>query len=85
MDHATLLAQRVQVESFGINGHVKLPGPSQYQPNVYEFGTPYKAIYDDLRAKDEALYEHKGLLQASRGPADQLNLPPAGNCSHSSR
>ena len=67
------------MRSFGINGHVKLPGPSQNQPNVYEFGTPYKAIYEDLRAKDEALYEHKGLLQVSRGPADQPAVLAAGN------
>ena len=65
--------------SFGINGHVKLPGPCQNQPNVYEFGTPYKAIYEDLRAKDEAFYEHKGLLQVSRGPADQPAVLAAGN------
>ncbi len=53
----------IQVGSFGVNGHVKLPGPTQHQPNVYNFGTPYEVIYRDLRSKDEAFYEQKGLLQ----------------------
>ena len=53
----------MQVGSFGVNGHVKLPGPTQHQPNVYNFGTPYHVIYKDLRSKDEAFYEQKGLLQ----------------------
>ncbi len=53
----------MQVGSFGVNGHVKLPGPTQHQPNVYNFGTPYEVIYKDLRSKDEAFYEQKGLLQ----------------------
>ena len=30
-----------QVSSFGVNGHVKLPGASQREPIVYVFGTPY--------------------------------------------
>ena len=55
--------QTLQVASYGVNGHVKLPGPTQRQPNVYEFGTPYEVIYEDLRSKDEKFYEHKGLLQ----------------------
>ena len=30
-----------QVKSFGVGAHVKLPGPSQAEPNVYQFGTPW--------------------------------------------
>ena len=55
----------MQVGSFGVNGHVKLPGPTQQQPNVYNFGTPYEVIYNDLRSKDEGFYEQKGLLQVA--------------------
>lgn len=53
----------LQVSSYGTNGHVKLPGTSQREPNVYDFGTPYAEIYEDLRQKDEVFYSRKGLLQ----------------------
>jgi hypothetical protein len=42
---------------------VKLPGASQWEPNVYDFGTSYADIYEDLRQKNEDLYARKGLLQ----------------------
>eukprot|EP00696_Hemimastix_kukwesjijk_P007877 gnl/Hemi2/19984_TR6632_c0_g2_i2.p1 gnl/Hemi2/19984_TR6632_c0_g2~~gnl/Hemi2/19984_TR6632_c0_g2_i2.p1 ORF type:complete len:189 (-),score=71.97 gnl/Hemi2/19984_TR6632_c0_g2_i2:157-681(-) len=50
------------VRSFGTNTHVKIPGPTSYQPNVYEFGTPYTAIKEDLARKDLDLYTRIGLL-----------------------
>ena len=53
----------MQVSSFGVNGHVKLPGASQREPNVYDFGTSYRDIFEDLQRKDEELYSRKGLLQ----------------------
>jgi RNA polymerase II subunit A C-terminal domain phosphatase SSU72 len=53
----------VQVSSFGVGQHVKLPGRSQREPNVYEFGTPYEDIFEDLRKKDAELYTRNGLLQ----------------------
>ena len=40
-----------QVESFGVGGHVKLPGPNAREPNVYNFGTPYSVMYNDLLKK----------------------------------
>ena len=49
--------------SYGIGNHVKLPGPSQREPNVYDFGTPYAHIRADLRKKDAALYTRNGLLK----------------------
>lgn len=42
----------LQVRSFGTGTNVRLPGPSQDRPNVYEFGTPYAHILQDLKKKD---------------------------------
>ena len=48
--------------SFGVGNHVKLPGPTQKQPNVYKFGTPYEDIYNDLKSKNIDLYMRNGLI-----------------------
>ncbi|NP_001141361.1 RNA polymerase II subunit A C-terminal domain phosphatase SSU72 [Zea mays] len=60
--HSQLGRAGLDVESYGTGTHVKLPGPSLHEPNVYDFGTPYGAIYDDLRRKDPELYKRNGLL-----------------------
>ena len=52
----------LQVESFGVGNHVKLPGPSASQPNIYPFGTPYQDIFNDLTAKSTEIYTQNGLL-----------------------
>lgn len=54
--HSLLKRQRFDVSSYGTGAHVKLPGPSLREPNVYDFGTPYKHMLDDLRRKDPELY-----------------------------
>ena len=51
-----------QVASFGVGSSVKLPGPSQKQPNIYKFGTPYQDIYNDLLKQNRDLYVKNGLL-----------------------
>ncbi|CAA0806862.1 Ssu72-like family protein [Striga hermonthica] len=40
--HALLKREGLHVASYGTGQHVKLPGPSLREPNVYDFGTPYK-------------------------------------------
>lgn len=54
--HFIMKKQGFDVSSYGTGAHVKLPGPSISKPNVYEFGTPYKQMFDELRRKDPELY-----------------------------
>jgi len=60
--HFQLLKRGYAVRSFGTGTNVRLPGPSQDRPNVYEFGTPYRDILADLTRKDVNLYTQNGLL-----------------------
>ncbi|CAM8924523.1 unnamed protein product [Rhodiola kirilowii] len=60
--HNVLKRQGFEVCSYGTGAHVKLPGPSLREPNVYDFGTPYKQMFDDLRRKDPELYKRNGVL-----------------------
>ncbi|XP_006663853.1 RNA polymerase II subunit A C-terminal domain phosphatase SSU72 [Oryza brachyantha] len=60
--HSLLGRAGLDVASYGTGTQVKLPGPSLHEPNVYDFGTPYNVIYDDLRRKDPDLYKRNGLL-----------------------
>lgn len=60
--HCLLKRQGFDVSSYGTGAHVKLPGPSIREPNVYEFGTPYKHMFEELRRKDPELYKRNGIL-----------------------
>uniref|UniRef100_A0A7C8ZTI3 RNA polymerase II subunit A C-terminal domain phosphatase SSU72 n=1 Tax=Opuntia streptacantha TaxID=393608 RepID=A0A7C8ZTI3_OPUST len=60
--HSLLKRQGFDVSSYGTGAHVKLPGPSIREPNVYEFGTPYKQMFEELRRKDPELYKRNGIL-----------------------
>eukprot|EP00212_Chloropicon_laureae_P008159 CAMPEP_0197489980 /NCGR_PEP_ID=MMETSP1311-20131121/4640_1 /TAXON_ID=464262 /ORGANISM="Genus nov. species nov., Strain RCC856" /LENGTH=190 /DNA_ID=CAMNT_0043034401 /DNA_START=69 /DNA_END=641 /DNA_ORIENTATION=- len=61
--HNLLKNEGLDVESYGVGSRVKMPGPTAREPNVYPFGTPYATMYEDLKRKDEALYEKNGLLK----------------------
>ncbi|KAI4326140.1 hypothetical protein MLD38_031481 [Melastoma candidum] len=60
--HSVLRREGFDVASYGTGNNVKLPGPSLREPNVYDFGTPYRQMFDDLRRKDPELYKRNGIL-----------------------
>ncbi len=40
------------VRSFGAGNQVRFPGPNRYSPRVYEFGTSYEKMYEELKQED---------------------------------
>ncbi|KAJ2157977.1 RNA polymerase II subunit A C-terminal domain phosphatase [Coemansia sp. RSA 552] len=60
--HFQLQKHGYNIQSFGTGSAVRLPGPSPNQPNIYQFGTAYTKIYDDLTSQDSALYTRNGLI-----------------------
>lgn len=73
--HFVLKREGFDVSSYGTGTHVKLPGPSLREPNVYDFGTPYKLMFDDLRRKDPELYKRNGILPMLKRNLGVKNAP----------
>ena len=58
--HKLLNDHNIFVRSYGAGTRVKLPGETPMTPNVYEFGTEYEYIYNDLVKKNEERYTKTG-------------------------
>ncbi|GAQ81768.1 RNA polymerase II subunit A C-terminal domain phosphatase SSU72 [Klebsormidium nitens] len=61
--HALLQKSGLLVNSYGTGSQVKLPGPSQKEPNIYSFGTTYQKMHDELAAQNPSLYRKNGILE----------------------
>ncbi|XP_024520465.1 RNA polymerase II subunit A C-terminal domain phosphatase ssu72 isoform X1 [Selaginella moellendorffii] len=73
--HALLQREGLDVSSYGTGNQVKLPGPTIRDPNIYQFGTPYTAIIEDLKNKDPDLYKRNGLLPMLKRNASVKDAP----------
>lgn len=60
--HRLLKREGFEIESFGTNEKIKIPGPTPTQPNEYEYKVSYEEIHADLIRKNEQLYRDSGLL-----------------------
>lgn len=74
--HSSLCSKKgYNVKSYGTGSVIKLPGPGPNLPNVYEFGTTYEQIYQDLMAKDPQLYP---LIRSCQKGGVALKKPNSG-------
>ena len=53
--HDHLHAAGLNVCSFGAGNKVNFPGPSKYDPRVFEFYTPYEVMYNQLKNENAEL------------------------------
>ncbi|KAK6089783.1 hypothetical protein P3W45_001285 [Vairimorpha bombi] len=61
--HKVLKNAGYDVDSYGTNQQIKIPGESFETPNIYPFGTSYQDIYNDLASKNPKFYEKIGILK----------------------
>ena len=83
--HRVFAAGGMDVCSYGVGQHVKLPGAARDCPNVYPFGTPYRAIYEDLKGKDAELCAPNSAARAAavaHSPPRHSQLPAERLDSH---
>jgi RNA polymerase II subunit A C-terminal domain phosphatase SSU72 len=52
-----------QVSSYGAGNRVRLPGQTQDDPRVFEFGTPYHEMFKRLYEENFHFYSKNGNLQ----------------------
>uniref|UniRef100_K3WF98 RNA polymerase II subunit A C-terminal domain phosphatase SSU72 n=1 Tax=Globisporangium ultimum (strain ATCC 200006 / CBS 805.95 / DAOM BR144) TaxID=431595 RepID=K3WF98_GLOUD len=60
--HDHLHAAGLRVCSFGAGNKVRFPGPSRYEPRIFEFFTPYETMYQQLKAENTDLFRRNGVL-----------------------
>lgn len=53
--HDHLQAAGLRVCSFGAGNKVRFPGPSRYDPRIFEFYTPYETMHQQLKAENAEL------------------------------
>ncbi len=73
--HAALVGAGFAPRSFGVGSQVKMPGETQHDPNVYEFGTPYEDILRDLATKNRARYTANGTIPMIERDAGTKRAP----------
>jgi hypothetical protein len=84
--HALLIKKGYQnVSSYGTNGKVRLPGPAPDQPLIYEFGTSYASIIEDLRSRDEELYVHQPHFSQTRSSLFTFQIYSKGTVSYAEK
>lgn len=60
--HKLLKNAGYNVDSYGTNQQIKIPGETLDSPNIYQFATKYEDIYNDLILKNKKFYEKIGIL-----------------------
>lgn len=60
--HYLLRKEGYDVQSYGTNPVIKLPGATIASPNEYTYSMTYQEIHNDLTGKDQRLYQENGLL-----------------------
>lgn len=60
--HDVLQQRGYRVRSYGAGSKIRIPGESEWKPNIYDFGTTYAYILADLVKKNQARYTKNGML-----------------------